>query len=128
MKHVFKLLTGLGLLAMMAFTEPTPPKNCKLMHEGKFTYGQGKEMAIVEIKGEDHIEYHDNLKYYIRSKIKWVSECEYNMTMTEITIPGFPYAAGDVMNVQINKVDGMDIYYTSTVKGEKWTGKFTKVK
>lgn len=55
------------------------------------------------IKGKNHIEYHDNGKYIIKSKLDWVSDCEYNMTMTKITIPDFPYAIGEVMNVKVNK-------------------------
>lgn len=102
-------------------------QDCKILHRGKFKYGTEKEEVKVEIKGEDHTELHESGKYFIKSKIEWVNDCEYNMTMTEVTIPNFPYTPGDVMNVKINKVTGKEIFYTSTVKGVSWTGKLTKL-
>ena len=102
-------------------------QECLILHEGKFKYATEKGDVKVEIKGEDHTEWHNKGKYFIKSKIVWVNDCEYNMTMTEITIPNFPYGPGDVMNVRINKVTGKDIYYTSTVKGISWEGKLTKI-
>ena len=96
------------------------------MREGTFYYGAGNEEVEVLIKGDDHTEYHQGGKYIIKSEMKWLNDCEYNMTMTEITIPKFPYKPGDVMNVKINKVKGNEIFYTATVKTVSWKGKFTK--
>lgn len=59
--------------------------------------------------------------------MNWVNDCEYNMTMTEITILNFPYKVGDIMNVKINKVEGNDIYYTSTVQEKSWEGQLIKI-
>ena len=126
MKKLFTLLSTFFLFILFSFT--SGDNSCSIMLEGEFTYGAGNDLVQVEIKGEDHIEYHDAKKYFIKSKIKWVNDCEYNMTMTKITIPNFPYKKGDVMNVAINKVENNDIYYTSTVKGQSFKGKFTKVK
>lgn len=98
------------------------------MHKGTFKYGKSTEEVTVVINGNNHIEYHENGKYIIRSKLNWLSDCAYDMTMTEITIPNFPFKVGDVMNVKINKIDGNVIYFTSTVKGTSWDGNFVKVK
>jgi len=54
----------------------------------------------VNIKGKKHIEYHSNRKYYIKSKLRWVSDCEYNMIIKKVTIPDFPYGKGDLMNIK----------------------------
>lgn len=78
-------------------------EDCKILHSGTFIYGNTPDEIKVVIKGKNHIEYHDNGKYIIKSKLDWVSDCEYNMTMTKITIPDFPYAIGEVMNVKVNK-------------------------
>ena len=123
------ILTMLVLdTSVMSFTRFKPQDNdCKIMHKGTFVYGNEKSKVRVEINGKNHIEYHDGGKYIIKSKLDWVSDCEYNMTMSEVTIPNFPYNVGDVMNVKINKVEGNEIFYTSTVHGESWEGKFTKV-
>ena len=101
--------------------------NCKILHKGTFEYGNDKFKVRVEINGNNHTEYHDGGKYIIRSTIEWISDCEYNMTMTEITIPNFPYKVGDVMNVKVNRVKGKEIFYTSTVQGKSWEAKLTKI-
>jgi hypothetical protein len=129
MRQVFKFFLGITILGFIALTSFTKkPEGCKIMHSGTFTYGDAAFGIKVVIKGVNHIEYHENGKYIIKSKLNWLSDCEYDMTMTEITIPGFPYKVGDVMNVKINRVDGNEIYYTSTVQGNTWDGKFIKVK
>ena len=107
-------------LCLTAFISDDNP--CKIMLKGKFIYGNSNEIIQVIIDGSKQTEYHNNGKYYIRSKIKWLNDCEYNMTMTAITIPDFPYGVGDKMNIKINKVVGREIHYTSTIKGKSWEG------
>jgi hypothetical protein len=129
MKKLSALFLGLICLACMSFTNlPADDINCKILHKGTFVYGNTSEKITVVIKGSKHTEYYENGKYIIKSKLVWVSNCEYNMTMTQITIPNFPYKVGDVMNVKITKVVGNQIYYTSTVKGNTWDGELLKVK
>jgi len=131
MKKKLKVLKGiiiLGLLAITNLTYAQSIENCNILHEGNFTYGTADDLIKVNIKGEKHIEYHNNGTYYIKSKLDWVSDCEYNVTMKKVTIPNFPFGKGDVMNVKINKVDGNKIHYTSTVNEQSWDGVFTKIK
>lgn len=129
MKKVLIVLFGLNLLTIMSFKSLNKAEgDCSILHQGTFQYGSIGNEVKVEIKGESHIEYHNGGKYIIKSKLIWVNDCEYNMTMTKVTIPDFPYGKGDVMNVKINKVIGNEIYYTSTVKGVSWEGKLVKLK
>ena len=124
MTRIFPFLSL--LIALVVSQKVNAQQNCSILHEGKFKYAAGKEKVIVEIKGNDHKELHEKGKYFIKSKIEWVNDCEYNMTMTEITVPNFPFGPGDVMNVKINKVVGKDIFFTATVKGQSMEGKLTK--
>ena len=101
--------------------------DCQLLHHGTFKYGDSQTEIIVKIKGSKHVEYHEDGKYIIEFNLDWVNECEYNMTMTNVTLPNFPYGLGDIMNVKIDSVKGNEIYYTSTVKGQRWKGKFIKI-
>jgi len=110
---------------IFGFTDDS--SGCKLLHKGTFKYGNTEKEIKVVIKGNKHTEYHNGGKYIIESKLDWVNDCEYNMTMTKITIPDFPYKVGDVMNVKINEVKENDIYYTSTVNGKSWKGKLIKI-
>jgi len=127
MKIITRIFSFLSLvIALAGFQKVSAQQNCSILHEGKFKYATGKDKVIVEIKGNDQKELHENGKYFIKSKIEWVNDCEYNMTMTEITVPDFPFGPGDVMNVKINKVVGKDIFFTATVKGQSREGKITK--
>jgi hypothetical protein len=98
-----------------------------MMHHGTFKYGNLDDEVTFTIKGKHHVEYHDNGKYYIKSKIDWVNECEYNMTMKKITLPNFPYHPGDVMNVRIDSIENKLIYYTAKVKNMSWNGTMIKI-
>ena len=123
-----KYLSSLCLFIIFFCYEKTASgQDCTIVHEGKFKYGTGNGEVSVEIKGKDHKELHNKGKYFITSTIEWLSNCEYNMTMVEVTIPGFPYKPGDVMNVKITRIVDKEIFYTSTVKGVSWEGKLTKV-
>ncbi len=135
MKTSLKITLVLAIAALtLGFTNKAEladivsDEDCLILHEGTFKYGDKDHEVKVVIKGKNHTEYHENGKYVIKSKLEWVNDCEYNMTMTKITIPNFPYGVGDVMNVRINEVVGNEIYYTSRVKEQSWTGKLIKQK
>jgi hypothetical protein len=129
MKKVIKsIFIVLFIVPFLGFTIKFEPIDCKKLHKGIFMYGDNNTEIKVVIKGKSHIEYHQEGKYIIQSEIKWVNNCEYNMTMIKVTIPDFPYGKGDVMNVKINEVKGNEIFYTSTVKGISWQGKLIKIK
>ena len=94
-------------------------KNCKL----QFTEIVDRT-AYIEIKNNKSVEYKNNKKYFIKSDLVWLSDCEYNATMTEINYPNFPFGVGTVMNVKIHKIENDIVYYTAEVKGQKIDGKF----
>ena len=129
MKATTRMIFPSFLLALFAFTGVTEEKNpCLKMHEGTFTYKTGEGKATVVIKGNEHMEYHQNKKYYIKSTIKWVSDCEYETTLLEATLPDFPYKPGESLFVTITKVKGKNFYYACMINGTKYEGVFTKVK
>jgi hypothetical protein len=106
-----------------------PANDCSILHEGTFLYdGIDESDIVVKIKGDNHVEIHNGGKYTIESKLEWINECEYNMTLIKITIPDFPFGPGDMMNVKISKVEGKQLYYTATVKYKSWEGVLRKIK
>lgn len=123
MKTVKCLITFLlCLVIFLSFSQNA--NDCKVLKNGRFKYLDAEDTsAYIVITGNDHTEYHANGKYYIKSKLNWISNCEYIMTMTEITIPDFPFHPGDKMRVVIVKVKGDIIYYTATVSDRKWSGR-----
>lgn len=123
------LTTMITVFSLVSYSqENAKPSECSILKEGKFLYLDSEdETGYVEISGKNHIEKSGKNNYYIESTVDWISDCSYIMTMTKITIPDFPFKAGDTMRVDITKVTGNIIYYTSTVKGISWKGRFKKV-
>ncbi|GAB2805881.1 hypothetical protein GCM10027043_00680 [Ferruginibacter profundus] len=99
------------------------------MKKGKFLYLDADDKtAYIEMDGNYQIEKSGKTPFYIESTVEWIDDCSYIMTMTKITVPDFPFGPGDKMKVTIDKVDGNIIYYTSTVKGTSWNGRFKRLK
>ncbi len=98
--------------------------DCGILKDGKFKYLDAEDTSgYIIIKDTFHIEYHNNNKYYIKSKLTWLSDCSYLMTMTEITIPGFPFHPGDKMEVDVTKIEDGIIYYNSIVNKTAYPGR-----
>jgi len=94
-------------------------KDCKLKY-----LDTEDTTAYVVIKNNHQTEYHENGKYFIKSTIKWFNEREYYMTMTEITLPDFPYSPGEKMKVKFDKIEKDTIYCTTIVRGNIYKGSF----
>ena len=103
--------------------------DCKVLKDIKLKYVNNPDKtAYVIIKNTKHIEYLENGKYYIKSDLEWISECEYNAKMTEITLPNFPFKAGEVMNVKFEKIENGFVYGTGIVRGNSFPVKFEIIK
>ena len=97
------------------------------MHQGKFKYMSDDEEIIVVIKDSSLTEFHNKGKHTIVSRIDWLNDCEYMITIRKVNLPAFPLTTGDEVTVKINRIEGKDIFYTITLKSVSWDGKFTKV-
>ncbi len=133
MRFIINSLIGICIFCLMAFSYPSKKveqkiinTDCKILHEGVFYYESPKGKVKVIFKGKKHMEYHQGGKYFVKSKLKWVNDCEYNMTLKKTNYPNFPFKKGEIMNVKINKTDTNFIYYTATAKGESWESKFSR--
>lgn len=103
----------------------TVTDDCKIMHEGRFSYMADDEEIMVVIDDTSLVEYHK--RGTIKTKLEWLTPCEYNITVLRVNVPSFPMGPGDEMNVKIRRVEGREIFYTATVKAVSWDGKFTKL-
>lgn len=91
-------------------------------------YKLAKQDVFVNFKEDKHEEYHQDKKYYIKSSIEWVTECEYYLTIEDVTLPDFPFRLGSKLHIKITKVRGDRVYYKSSMGGRTWEGKMTKIK
>ncbi len=103
--------------------------DCKILKDIKLKYVDNPDKtAYIVIKDKKHIEHLENEKYYIKSDLDWVSDCEYNAKMTDITLPNFPFKAGEVMNVKFEKIENGFIFGTASVRGNSFPVKFEIIK
>jgi hypothetical protein len=118
-------------LILLVFSLPSfaqKAKDCKIMKAGTFKYvGIEDTTAVVVIDSVKHIEFHQSSTYHIESDLKWINDCTFELTMTEITIPNFPFGPGTKMKVVIQKVKDDRIFFRATVNGKSWEGQFQKL-
>ncbi|MFD2528060.1 hypothetical protein [Polaribacter marinaquae] len=62
-----------------------------LLKETKYTYKYKGENVVVVFSEDQHVEYFNEGKYFIKSDISWVSEDECYMTLQESNLPNFPF-------------------------------------
>tara|TARA_R110002049_G_scaffold74988_9_gene193190 strand:- start:2172 stop:2660 length:489 start_codon:yes stop_codon:yes gene_type:complete len=105
--------------------EEVEVKNTAL-EEGKYLYQSGNKNVLVVIENGYYTEYHENNEF-IKAKIKWSSENEYKLVITEIKKENLPFGVGTKMDTKIVRVKGARFYYESNLQGLTWSGKFLKV-
>lgn len=128
MKKIKIISLFLVSIALLSFTvtHHSQEEDCGILKNSNFTYKNGSKEVFVVFDGDKHIEYHDKNKYYIKSDIEWITDCEYNLIIQETTIPKFPFDPGTKLHIKVDKVRGKRVYYTSSLRGKSWEGKLTK--
>lgn len=125
MKIVAKFLIPLLFVASFGTGEV---QDCTILKNNSFVYKLAKQDVLVQFEEEKHVEYHQDKKYYIKSNIKWISDCEYYLIIQDVTLPDFPFRLGSKLHIKITKVKGDRVYYKSSMGGRTWEGKMTKIK
>lgn len=125
MSALLKLLFGITIVAIPYQMGAQVKFDCKTLRSVKLKYADTDvSSAYVSINGNKHVEYHNSGKYVIKSDLEWISDCEYNAKLTEVTLPGFPFGPGEIMNVKIERFEGAKIFGTGSVRGEKFPVEF----
>ncbi|VXB07714.1 conserved hypothetical protein [Flavobacterium sp. 9AF] len=114
-------------LGLFLSIKPIEEYDCDLLHEGTFVYYYENKKIKVVIHEKDHIEYHENGKYEIHSKIEWINDCEFVTTCVKNTFPNPTYDVEDQMYVKVNRIVKNEIYFTSSINRFSWSGKMVKV-
>tara|TARA_R110002049_G_scaffold80402_2_gene204453 strand:+ start:7396 stop:7776 length:381 start_codon:yes stop_codon:yes gene_type:complete len=123
MKKLYFLVIFLATSVLCSYTVA----ECSVLMNNSFEYRVGDKDVLVVFGEEEYIEYHENKKYYIKSDIEWLTDCEYNLIIQESTLPNFPFKSGTKMNIKVDRVRGKRIYYTATLGGRSWEWKMTKI-
>lgn len=104
-----------------------PYEQIPMIYNQTFSYKSKGGEVFVYFNGDEHIEYHNNKEYYIKSSIIWTSKDECIITLEEITLPDFPFSPGNSLKMKITNVKGDVVYYESTLGGRTWRGKMKQV-
>jgi hypothetical protein len=108
-------------LTLNGFAQTT----CKTLHHSKLqNLSSNNTSSYVIIDGENHTEFMQNEKFYIKSKLKWIDDCNYEMTMLEKNDPDFPFGPGEKMIVKIDKIEGDFVFLTGTVRNQSFKSKY----
>jgi hypothetical protein len=126
MKLLKSLLTLSTLfIVTISYAQIDKIQDCKILKYSKLKYVDNDDKtAYIVIKNNKHVEYFENEKYFIKSDLVWINECEYNATMTQITLPNFPFKPGEVMNVKFEKIENGIVTGIGMVRGNSFPVKF----
>lgn len=128
---LFKLIFCLFffLTTTISIAQSNQNFDCKILKNIKLKYVDNPDKtAYLIIKDNKHVEYLEGGKYFIKSDLEWLSDCEYNAKMTEITLPNFPFKTGEIMNVKFKKTENGFIYGTAVIRDSNFPIKFEIMK
>ena len=111
---------------MYSMSNSVAIKNAVLT-DGKYTYKFKNRDILVEIKDGFYYEYHPK-KEYIKAKIDWLSEYEYQLIIIDMEKRGVPFTVGSKLIAKITKIKGDEYFYTSRLNNKTGNGSFKKVK
>jgi len=105
-KHFTKLLLLLSFLLVTQFSFGQRA-NCQKFKEGKFIYPDIEDVYVIR-KGKSQKSYNKD-KLEIVSKVKWTTNCRYELKIKKINIPG-ALKKGDLLVCTIVKSEGDKIF------------------
>ncbi|HKX86357.1 MAG TPA: hypothetical protein VJL37_06775 [Flavobacterium sp.] len=129
-----KLFKSIALLFVLSigtatYAQSNATPDCKQLKHIKLSYVTApNENSYVIIEENKHTEYVDNSKYFIKSDLNWINDCEYKATLVETTIPDFPLKPGVVMNVKFEKIENGIVSGKAIINGETFEVKFKIIK
>ena len=116
-------------LASFAHAQRSQGMDCSVLKKYKLQYLSIKDTSAYILLSNDSLEeFHNNGKYSIKAKLDWTNDCEYDMVLSYVNIPNFPYRAGDVMHVMVERIEQDIVYYISTINGNSWEGRLRVLK
>ena len=79
--------------------------DCNFIKSGKFVNKETDEKVTpgysIVINDGQITEYVNNSEHYVKSKIEFISDCEYQSTVIEVTIPNYNLGPGTIIRTEI---------------------------
>lgn len=112
------------LYSFNSFSQSEEP-DCKILKNIKLQYFDvSNREDFVLINNSKHVEYHQNGKFFIKSDLVWITDCEYNAILTDFNLPNFPFTIGEKMHVRFYKIEKKIIYGIATIRNNSFEIKF----
>ena len=98
-----------------------------LINDGTYTYiHEGSEVEVI-YQGDQHYEFYNDKRHFIKSKLFWVAKDIVYLTIEDFSVPDFPFKIGTTTKIEITKKEKDFVYYKSTLGGRTWMGKMKKI-
>ena len=125
-KIAFVVITSLGL---MSFDDkPADVSPCSILKSGWFKMPDAADTtSYVVITTSTQTEYYNYKRYWVRSSIKWVSDCECELTVLAVNYPGLICKRGDKMSVRVLNTESGIVNYEVLMDGRKERGRYLKM-
>lgn len=122
----FILLGSINSQAQEGSTNVTSP--CSILRNGWFKMVDVPDTtSYVVVTSSSQTEYYNYKKYWVRSSIQWISDCEATLTVLALNYPGLLCRRGDKMKLRVLNVSGNTVSYEVTVDGKRGTGRYLKM-
>lgn len=111
------------VILSIAFSSEAQSLECKDVQNGKFKYldSQSNEVIITR-KDSIEIDSCEAINLIIHSKIRWKSDCEYEMTILKVSDSLYDFTIGNTFKLNITDIVGRKIYLNSlTLNGKRTT-------
>ena len=123
-------MTILSLIVPFAFALFLQPTDCKKLFAGKWKYRHlsTEEMFVVRTMSKQ-LEYVENGKYYYEFKIKWLSDCKYELKYVGTTSPRPAVAeVNETCIVDILRIDNEYMKYKTVFRDQLDVGEMERLK
>lgn len=121
MKNIFLLLLLISGASFSQSKDCSRLKNCKLQSLVV------EDTSYIVIKNNEYSQIYDDGSF-IKSKINWISNCEAEIIISEVSIPDFPLAIGEKLKLKVDKITGDVAEFSVTMQGETYNSKFKIIK
>lgn len=129
-KYLIKLTIGISVFTYSStlFSQSEKQIDCSFLKNCKMRNISMSNGGYVLIQDSIHMEYVDDGKYYIKSKLEWISDCEYSATVIEFTWPEFVFPIGEVLYAKLTEIKNDTLFLELRVRDFNMKTKYKLIK
>lgn len=122
-------LVTLISIGLMGFDDkPAETSPCSILKSGWFKMPDAADTtSYVVITTSTQTEYYNYKRYWVRSSIQWISDCECELTVLTVNYPGLICKRGDKMSVRVLNTEGNIVNFEVLMDGRKERGRYLKM-